>query len=205
MEDGAENDNCPFTPPSSPSRSSQQNGTSLSLDVGDASPSPSASGLQSRVTATINGRSRTSSSRGPFLIGVAGGTASGKTSVCRKIMEALEQVNSSNQRVVMISQDSFYKNLTRREIALANIGEYNFDHPGRPTNLARPRLHIICSVVLKKSQYRSFNTSDAFDTKLIEVTLKGILEGRTVQIPIYDFKTHSRYAPIDHVLLAIAL
>jgi uridine kinase len=68
------------------------------------------------------------------LIGVAGGTASGKTSVCRKIMEALEQVNSSNQRVVMISQDSFYKNLTRREIALANIGEYNFDHPGRPTN-----------------------------------------------------------------------
>ncbi len=112
--DGPENENCPFTPPSSPSRSSQQN---------------------SKNTAAINGGTRTSSSRGPFLIGVAGGTASGKTSVCRKIMEALEQVNSSNQRVVMISQDSFYKNLTRREIALANIGEYNFDHPGRPTNL----------------------------------------------------------------------
>lgn len=52
---------------------------------------------------------------------------------------------------------------------------------------------------------RSFNVSDAFDTKLIEVTLKGILEGRTVQIPIYDFKTHSRYAPIDHALLATVL
>ena len=36
-------------------------------------------------------------------------------------------------------------------------------------------------------------TSDAFDTKLIEVTLKGILEGKTVHIPIYNFKTHTRY------------
>ena len=46
-------------------------------------------------------------------------------------MKALDSVNSSNKRVVVISQDSFYKNLTRKEIALANIGEYNFDHPGK--------------------------------------------------------------------------
>ena len=122
MEDGAESESCPFTPPSSPSRSSQANGTNSSVEASGASPSH-------RLQA-VDGRSKTSS-RGPFLIGVAGGTASGKTSVCRKIMEALEQhVNSSNQRVVMISQDSFYKNLTSQEIALANIGEYNFDHPG---------------------------------------------------------------------------
>ena len=134
MEDGAESESCPFTPPSSPSRSSQQNSSRVSLEAGGASPSPGPSRLQSRGspnTAAVNGHR--SSSRGPFLIGVAGGTASGKTSVCRKIMEALEQVNSSNQRVVMICQDSFYKNLTRQQIALANIGEYNFDHPG--TNL----------------------------------------------------------------------
>ena len=106
-------------------------------------------------------------------------------------MEALEQhVNSSNQRVVMISQDSFYKNLTSREIALANIGEYNFDHPG--TNFINT---LTQAADLFHQKLRSFNISDAFDTKLIEVTLKGILEGKTVQIPTYDFKTHSRYAP----------
>ena len=131
MEDGAESESCPFTPPSSPSRSSQQNGTNSSIEASGASPSPRLQSRGSPNTPAVNGRSKTSSSRGPFLIGVAGGTASGKTSVCRKIMEALEQhVNSSDQRVVMISQDSFYKNLTSREIDLANIGEYNFDHPG---------------------------------------------------------------------------
>ena len=105
---GEETGSSPFTPPSSPSRSP-------------------------RGKMSTNGQSTAaakSPSRGPFLIGVAGGTASGKTTVCRKIMESLEQVNSSQQRVVMISQDAFYKNLNIREIELANVGEYNFDHPG---------------------------------------------------------------------------
>ena len=68
----------------------------------------------------------------PFLIGVAGGTASGKTSVCLKIMEMLGQkeLDCKQQQVVMVSQDSFYKNLSQSEIAQANKGEYNFDHPG---------------------------------------------------------------------------
>lgn len=67
----------------------------------------------------------------PFLIGVAGGTASGKTSVCHKIIELLDQSSPNcRQRVVMISQDSFYKNLDEDEIARADLGEYNFDHPG---------------------------------------------------------------------------
>ena len=114
----------PFTPPSSPSPAKRQ-------------------------VATANGVSR-----GPFLIGVAGGTASGKTTVCHNIMAALDSVNSSNKRVVVISQDSFYKNLTRKEIALANIGEYNFDHPGNVvygtcyyTSLQN-YLHLHCCVYL---------------------------------------------------------
>ena len=66
--------------------------------------------------------------RRPFLIGVAGGTASGKTSVCHKIIELLAQSSPScRQRVVMISQDLFYKNLDENEIARA---DHNFDHPG---------------------------------------------------------------------------
>lgn len=33
---------------------------------------------------------------------------------------------------------------------------------------------------------------DAFDNELIMQTLRQILQGKTVQIPVYDFVTHSR-------------
>lgn len=46
----------------------------------------------------------------PFFIGVAGGTASGKTTVCDHIMQRLH-----DQCVVMLSQDSFYRGLTEEE------------------------------------------------------------------------------------------
>ena len=46
----------------------------------------------------------------PFFIGVAGGTASGKTTVCDCIMQRLH-----DQCVVMLSQDSFYRGLTAEE------------------------------------------------------------------------------------------
>ncbi len=72
-------------------------------------------------------------SKAPFLIGVAGGTASGKTSVCHKIIDLLSKSNvDSGQRVVLLSQDSFYKNLTTSEREKADVGRYNFDHPGKP-------------------------------------------------------------------------
>ncbi|PSS05998.1 Uracil phosphoribosyltransferase [Actinidia chinensis var. chinensis] len=58
----------------------------------------------------------------PFVIGVAGGAASGKTTVCDMIIEQLR-----DQRVVLVNQDSFYHNLTQKE--LKRVHEYNFDHP----------------------------------------------------------------------------
>lgn len=39
-----------------------------------------------------------------------------------------------------------------------------------------------------------FFSSDAFDNELVMQTLKQILQGKTVQIPVYDFVTHSRWA-----------
>ena len=45
--------------------------------------------------------------RCPFVIGVAGGTASGKTTVCDAIIQRLH-----DQCVVMLNQDSFYRPLT---------------------------------------------------------------------------------------------
>ncbi|XP_017348693.1 uridine-cytidine kinase 1 isoform X1 [Ictalurus punctatus] len=100
----------------------------------------------------------------PFLIGVSGGTASGKSTVCAKIMELLGQnkVDHHQRKVTIVSQDSFYRVLTPEQKAKALKGQYNFDHP------------------------------DAFDTELMCQTLKDIIEAKVVEIPTYDFITHSR-------------
>ncbi|XP_035684711.1 uridine-cytidine kinase 2-B-like [Branchiostoma floridae] len=102
--------------------------------------------------------------RKPFIIGVAGGTASGKSSVCARIMELLGQheVDCKQRQVAILSQDAFYKVLTPEEKAKAFKGQFNFDHP------------------------------DAFDNALIEETLRNIVAGQTVHIPVYDFVTHAR-------------
>lgn len=100
-----------------------------------------------------------STRRSPFLIGVSGGTSSGKTSVCQKIIECLKE---KSEKVAIVSQDDFYKELKPDELAKAEKSQYNFDHP------------------------------DAFDKKLMLKSLHDIAEGKTVKVPKYDFKTHSR-------------
>ncbi|XP_017600901.1 PREDICTED: uridine-cytidine kinase 1, partial [Corvus brachyrhynchos] len=101
-----------------------------------------------------------------------------QSTVCEKIMELLGQneVEQRQRKVLILSQDSFYKVLTAEQQAKALKGQYNFDHP------------------------------DAFDNDLMRSTLKNIVEGKTVDVPTYDFVTHSRLAettvvyPADVVL-----
>ncbi|KAL0244978.1 hypothetical protein GEMRC1_009058 [Eukaryota sp. GEM-RC1] len=62
----------------------------------------------------------------PTIIAIAGGTASGKTTLSRKI---IEMIDFDKNRVAIISQDSFYKVLSAEERELAKKGEYNFDSP----------------------------------------------------------------------------
>lgn len=94
----------------------------------------------------------------PFLIGVAGGSASGKSTVCAKIMEQLGQdgVESNQRRVAIISQDSFYRELCEEEAEDAKVGNFDFDHP------------------------------DAFDFEMTLDTLRKVKAGETVEIPVYD-------------------
>ncbi|KAM8754584.1 uridine-cytidine kinase-like 1 isoform 2-T2 [Acanthopagrus schlegelii] len=63
-------------------------------------------------------------SKDAFVIGLCGGSASGKTTVARKIIEALDV-----PWVVLLSMDSFYKVLSQEEQILAASNDYNFDHP----------------------------------------------------------------------------
>ncbi|XP_050389550.1 uridine-cytidine kinase 2 [Patella vulgata] len=114
----------------------------------------------------------------PFLIGVAGGTASGKSSVCAKIMDQLGQagVDHRQRQVVIISQDAFYKNLTPEQDVRAKRGEFNFDHP------------------------------EAFDFDAMAQALKDIAAGKIVEIPEYDYVHNCRkdngmkIYPVDVVL-----
>ena len=60
----------------------------------------------------------------PFCIGVAGATASGKSSVVARIVERV-----SSDHVVAVTQDCFYRDLLPEERELAYASNYNFDHP----------------------------------------------------------------------------
>lgn len=92
-----------------------------------------------------------------YLIGICGGSASGKTTVAQSIVNKLEI-----PWVTILSMDSFYKVLNEDQHKLAAKHEYNFDHP------------------------------DAFDFKLLHKTLIRLREGKSVEVPIYDFTTHRR-------------
>ncbi len=58
----------------------------------------------------------------PCLVGVAGGSGSGKTTVVRRIVTALEPVD-----VVVMHHDAYYRD--RPDLPLAQRAALNFDHP----------------------------------------------------------------------------
>jgi uridine kinase len=97
-----------------------------------------------------------------ILIGIAGGSGSGKTLVARTIVREL-----GSDRVVIIDQDSYYKNL--EDIPLSDREVRNFDHP------------------------------DAFDDALLLQHVRDLLEGRSVEQPIYDYAEHRRLAETRHI------
>merc|ERR1712029_333656 len=99
----------------------------------------------------------------PFIIGVAGGTASGKSTVCEKIRKLVVSEDAQNARqIITLSQDSFYRDLTSKESEQAKKGMFNFDHP------------------------------DAFDHQLMLKCLKDIQSGKSTLVPVYDFKSNAR-------------
>lgn len=57
-----------------------------------------------------------------YIIGIAGGTGSGKTTVVRKIMEALP-----TDKVALLPQDSYYNDTS--ELTMEQRRLINFDHP----------------------------------------------------------------------------
>ena len=98
----------------------------------------------------------------PLVIGIAGGTGSGKSTVAQKIAEGLPSENVS-----VIEHDSYYRD--HSHLTAEQRARLNFDHP------------------------------DALDNDLLVEHLKELRAGRAVDVPLYDFKTHSRQHERQHI------
>jgi len=91
--------------------------------IADRLLTPVTSTSPSLVELDMSGSSHSSPPLGEaFVIGITGGSASGKTSVAEKLLSMLP-----NQRVAIVTQDSFYRNLTPEELPYAR--DFNWDCP----------------------------------------------------------------------------
>lgn len=91
----------------------------------------------------------------PILIGITGGTGSGKSTVAQEIYNKFTE-----NCIAMIEQDSYYKD--QSSISFEERIKTNYDHP------------------------------EAFDTQLLIDHLKLLMQGVSIEKPIYDFEVHNR-------------
>ena len=91
----------------------------------------------------------------PLIIGIAGGTGSGKSTVARKVAEQLP-----GSSVAFLEMDAYYRDF--RHLTLTQLHDVNWDHP------------------------------DAFDVELMTAHLAALSRGEAVEMPVYEFATHSR-------------
>ena len=77
-------------------------------------------------------------SRRPTVVGVAGGTASGKTTISQAILERV-----GRDRVAFIPHDAYYRD--RRDLSFAQRSQANYDHPDSlETSLLVQHLAALC-------------------------------------------------------------
>ena len=99
---------------------------------------------------------------GPLIIGVAGGTGSGKTTVANRILERV-----GTEHIAYIPHDAYYINLGH--LPAEERAKTNFDHP------------------------------NSLETPLLVKHIKQLRAGKAVDIPVYDFTTHTRTAETLHI------
>jgi uridine kinase len=97
----------------------------------------------------------------PVIIGIAGGTGSGKTTVARAIYDRV-----GKDRIEWISHDSYYRNFDGYSPEQRH--QINFDHP------------------------------DSLETELLVRHLDVLAKGSSVDVPVYEFATHSRNPDKTH-------
>ena len=97
-----------------------------------------------------------SRNRNVKIIAIAGGTASGKTTIANKLFDLSKLFGKVN----MIKLDNYY--LDRSMISFEDREKINYDHP------------------------------NSFDIELLVKHIKDLKENKSIRMPIYNFKTHTR-------------
>jgi len=107
-----------------------------------------------------------------ILIGIAGGSGSGKTLVARTIVREL-----GSKRVVVIDQDSYYKDLD--QVPFRDREARNFDHPDAFDTelLARHLRELLEGHPIEQPIYDYAQHRRSGDTRLISDHLVIVLEG----------------------------
>lgn len=103
----------------------------------------------------LKGYNSIMNSRSPLIIGIAGGSGSGKTTVAQTILQRV-----GPERISFLQHDAYYKDLSG--LPPVQRVEVNFDHP------------------------------NSLETELLTHHILQLKNGKPVEVPIYDFSTHSR-------------
>lgn len=91
----------------------------------------------------------------PIVIGIAGGTGSGKTTVANTILQRV-----GGHRIAYLPHDAYYRDLS--DLPPNQRAQVNFDHP------------------------------DSLESELMIQHINQLKDWHGVDLPIYDFTTHSR-------------
>jgi uridine kinase len=91
----------------------------------------------------------------PLVIGIAGGSGSGKTTVAQTILQRV-----GPDRISFLQHDAYYKDLSG--LPPVQRAEVNFDHP------------------------------NSLENELLIKHIYQLKQGKAVDVPIYDFSSHSR-------------
>jgi uridine kinase len=91
----------------------------------------------------------------PIVIAVAGGTASGKTTVANEVFDRV-----GAEHIAYIPHDAYYRDLSH--LSPSERARVNFDHP------------------------------NSLETELLIQHVRELRASRAVEIPVYDFTTHTR-------------
>ncbi len=91
----------------------------------------------------------------PLLIGIAGGTGSGKSTIAHNLAEGLPAGTAQ-----IVDHDAYYRDLA--QLPFEERVKVNFDHP------------------------------DALETELLVKHLDLLRDGKAIDVPLYDFATHTR-------------
>jgi uridine kinase len=98
----------------------------------------------------------------PLVIGIAGGTGSGKSTVAKVI---IDRVGANH--IALLPHDAYYKDLAQLEPA--QRAAINFDHP------------------------------DSLETSLLIEHIKRLKNYQSIELPVYDFKSHTRTTATEHI------